>query len=366
MRCPSPFAWHSTQLTSVTAVEDMAVRAVRLASCSCAWCTSAYLTKSGRSCDLCSSQSAPIHGVYMVGVLPVHNTWANAGTHVACHMLYTVCLLLGCVPLLAFLHLACLAICLAASCALAFMCAPNAHLHPARSRPAVLARRVHPSSFPPLGRSAQRTSIFLTRTRRSVPTAAIRAPPPACACLRSSRTNPSTPAVRAHAHTVGHSLSLSIRLPCADSVGSHALWLQGHVSLLFPNTKSGGQHNLISAHGTVCLFACRVPAVPCSIRSRRYRCRRCPVGAILRADGRLRCHCGSHWQSSRRFLRHRRHGASPLVSAPHSRSAHPSLPAFLRFGPTPHSGPDETYERDAHLSRVVGSRALSTCAHARM
>jgi hypothetical protein len=223
-----------------------------------------------------------------------------------------------------------------------------------------------PFVIPPLGRSAQRTSIFLTRTRRSVPMAAIRAPPPACACLRSSRTDPSTPAVRAHAHTVGHSLSLSIRLPCADSVGLHALWLQGHVSLLFPNTKSGGQHNLISAHGTVCLFACRVPAVPCSIRSRRYRCRRYPVGAILRADGRLRCHCGSHWQSSRRFLRPHRHGASPLVSAPHSRSAHPSLPAFLRFGPTPQSGPDETYERDAHLSRVVGSRALSTCAHARM
>ena len=94
------------------------------------------------------------------------------------------------------LHLACLAICLAASCALAFM--PNAHLH--QEAVAVLVRRVHLRHSP--ARPERTAYVYIFNADSQVrPHAAILAPPPACACLRSSRSNPCTPAVRSHVHT---------------------------------------------------------------------------------------------------------------------------------------------------------------------
>jgi hypothetical protein len=155
------------------------------------------------------------------GLLPVHIRWRmRACTHVACHMLYTVCLSLGCMSLLAFctLHAVWLSI-----------LRTSIHVRAqrtltSRSSGAVLVRRVHLRHSP--ARPERTAYVYIFNADSQVrPHAAILAPPPACACLLSSRRQPMHPRrPLACAHTVGHScfsasaFRLPIRLDCMRSV----------------------------------------------------------------------------------------------------------------------------------------------------
>ena len=93
-----------------------------------------------------------------------------------------------------------------------------------RSSGAVLVRRVHLRHSP--ARPERTAYVYIFNADSQVrPHAAILAPPPACACLRSSRRQPMHPRrPLACAHTVGHScfsasaFRLPIRLDCMRSV----------------------------------------------------------------------------------------------------------------------------------------------------
>ena len=98
------------------------------------------------------------------------------------------------------------------------------HTLTSRSSGAVLVRRVHLRHSP--ARPERTAYVYIFNADSQVrPHAAILAPPPACACLRSSRRQPMHPRrPLACAHTVGHSgfsasaFRLPIRLDCMRSV----------------------------------------------------------------------------------------------------------------------------------------------------